>query len=64
MFRAWRRRKRRGGLTTVEYALMLFFFVMTAIFGFPKLVLSTMRYASTAGDAVETVADPGGGCVQ
>ncbi len=64
MFRAWRRRKRRGGVTTVEYALLLFFFVMTAIFGFPKLTLSTMRYVSTANDAVETAADPSNGTDQ
>ena len=29
-----------GGLTTVEYALMLFFFAVTCIFGFPSLAKS------------------------
>lgn len=54
-----RRRKRRSGLTTVEYALMLFFFAITSIFGFPILVQTAARYVDTAGQGIEQVADTG-----
>ena len=52
-------RKRRSGLTTVEYALMLFFFAITSIFGFPILARTAARYADQAGEGIEKIADTG-----
>jgi Flp pilus assembly pilin Flp len=49
-------RKRRKGLTTVEYALMLFFFAVTCIFGFPSLAKSTMRTVTNTGDCIDRCA--------
>ena len=51
------RRKRRAGLTTVEYALMLFFFVVTSIFGFPALVETAGRFVGAAGDGIVQAAE-------
>ena len=55
--RLWRRRKRRSGLTTVEYALMLFFFAITAIFGFPTLASTAKRYVSEASNSFDDVSN-------
>lgn len=49
-------RGRRSGVTTVEYALMLFFFVMTCIFGIPKLSDTVQRFATRGGDSIEDAA--------
>ena len=47
------RRRRRSALTTVEYALMLFFFAVTAVFGFPTLSKTAQRYVTKSADALE-----------
>jgi hypothetical protein len=44
----------RAGVTTVEYALMLAFFVMTAVFGIPRLADTVQRFASKSGNCIET----------
>ncbi len=56
MVRAFRR-KRRSGLTTVEYALMLFFFAVTSIWGFPALVRTTKRCVNNSSNCFEVAAD-------
>lgn len=50
-------RKRRSGLTTIEYALMLFFFAITSIFGFPILARTAARYADQAGQSIELASE-------
>lgn len=46
-------RGRRSGVTSVEYALMLFFFVMTCVFGIPKLSDTVQRFAEHGGNSIE-----------
>jgi Flp pilus assembly pilin Flp len=48
--------RRRAGVTTVEYALMLAFFVMTAVFGIPRLADTVQRFAAKSGNSIETAA--------
>lgn len=55
--RIFQRRRRRSGLTTVEYVLVLFLLVFMAIFGYPALVRAIDDGTSTAGNAIE---DAGG----
>ena len=58
MLRRWRRRRsRRRGVTTVEYALMLALVAIAGIFGVPKLVETSGRMATAAGDGIETVGE-------
>jgi TRAP-type C4-dicarboxylate transport system permease small subunit len=46
------RRRLRSALTTVEYALMLFFFAVTALFGFPTLSKTAERYVGKSQNAI------------
>ena len=54
-----RRRRRRSGLTTVEYALMLFFFAVTAIFGFPTLSNQAQRYVTKSSNCLDAAENSG-----
>ena len=55
------RRKRRAGITTVEYAVILFLMGITALFGIPELSATTSKSAIRTGDALEKIAttEPG-----
>ena len=51
-----KKRGRRAGITTVEYAVLLFLIGVTAIFGIPNLVKTTHDIAGRTGTSIDHVA--------